>query len=66
MPEGKIEWYDESRGYGLISPDKGDKDVVFRKDALLGFSLTPAAGDRVVYELVDPRRGTEAAAVRPD
>ena len=65
MPEGTIKWYDDNKGYGLIAPDKGDKDVIFRKNAVGGFTETPAAGQRVTYDSIDPRRGTEAVEVRP-
>lgn len=66
MHQGTIKWYDETKGYGVIVPDKGDKDVVFRSEALQGFAMLPAAGDRVAYTPVDPRRGTQAESVRPE
>lgn len=65
MPEGKIKWYDETKGYGLIAPDQGDKDVIFQKSTLHGFAQPPSAGDRVQFEPIDPRRGTQAAKVQP-
>lgn len=65
MPEGVIKWFDSSKGYGLILPDNGGKDVIVKAAALVGFDTPPSAGVRVRYELIDPRRGTEAALVRP-
>lgn len=65
MAHGTIKWFDVNRGYGVIVPDKGDKDVIFRKDALRNFADAPAAGNRVLYDLIDPRRGTEAVTVSP-
>lgn len=65
MLHGRIKWYDESKGYGLIVPEQGDKEVIFQKAVLQGFAVVPATDDPVTYEPVDPRRGTEAAKVHP-
>lgn len=66
MPGGRVKWYDPNRGYGVIEPDRGDKDVIFRSARWDTDDPIPEEGCRVEYALTDARRGNEAQWVRPD
>ena len=52
MPNGKIKWFDEKKGFGFISPDEGDKDVfvhisAFEKSEIEFFN----EGDLLSYDV---------------
>jgi cold shock protein len=36
MPVGVVKWYNDQRGYGFITPDKGEKDVFVHSSGVQG------------------------------
>ena len=61
---GTVKWFNAERGYGLIALD-GSKDVFVHISALEKSGLTGLAeGQHVVVDLVEGRKGLEAARVR--
>ena len=66
MATGVVKWFNDSKGYGFITPDEGTKDlfVHFSNIAGDGFkSLT--VGARVEFEPGEGQKGPEARNVVP-
>ncbi len=64
MAEGKVKWFNETKGYGFISQDGGD-DVFVHFTAIQaeGFR-TLAEGDRVSFDVTQGPKGLQASNVR--
>jgi cold shock protein len=58
---GTVKWFDETKGYGFITPENGDKDCfVHRSSVKNGTPLVE--GKRVEFEITKDERGRRAAA----
>jgi CspA family cold shock protein len=65
MSEGKVKWFNESKGYGFISQDGGgDVFVHFSAIQADGFK-TLKEGQTVSFEVTKGKKGLEAENVRP-
>jgi CspA family cold shock protein len=70
MAQGTVEWLNRNQGYGFISPDDGDHNVLLVDLALTfgtadeGGSWLPEEGERIVFEVVRGAKGTLAVNVR--
>ena len=65
MATGTVKWFNESKGFGFISPDDGSKDVFvhFSSIASEGFR-TLAEGQQVTFNVEDGPKGTQATNVQ--
>jgi len=63
MATGKVKWFNETKGFGFIMPDEGDKDVFVHISAVQAAGLATLKEDQQVeYELhTDERRGKTSA-----
>ena len=63
MLQGKIKWFNESKGFGFIEQEEGD-DVFIHYSAIQGDGFkTLAEGEAVEFEIVDGPKGPAAANV---
>lgn len=63
MTEGTVKFFNETKGFGFITPDEGDSDAFVHMTAVRDAGLdTLREGQRVAYELEDDRKGKKSAA----
>ena len=62
--EGKVKWFNETKGYGFIQRENGP-DIFVHYSAIMadGFK-TLNEGDKVNFEIVEGERGPKAANVQ--
>ena len=64
MATGTVKWFDDSKGYGFIAPEGGEKDLFVHHSNIAGEGFkTLAEGARVEYEQRDGAKGPEATNV---
>jgi cold shock protein len=62
---GTVKWFNAERGYGFIARDSGGKDVFVHISALERSGITGLGeGQQVIVDVVEGRKGLEAARVR--
>ena len=61
---GIVKWFNDSKGYGFITPDDGAKDCFVHHTAIQmqGFK-TLAEGERVEFDIVQGQKGPAAENV---
>lgn len=64
MPfEGKVKWFNETKGYGFIQQDNGPDVFVHYSDISSEGFKTLTEGQRVQFEIVESDRGLKAVNV---
>jgi len=65
MATGNVKWFNESKGFGFITPDDGSKDVFVHFSAIAsdGFR-TLAEGQQVTFDVEDGPKGPQATNVQ--
>lgn len=62
MPNGKVRFYDEAKGFGFIQGDDGQQ--VYLHASVLPDGESVNSGARVEYSVADGRKGPQALSVR--
>ena len=64
MITGTVKWFNESKGFGFITPEDGGKDVFVHFSAIQGAGFrTLTEGQKVTFEVQDTPKGPAAANV---
>ena len=61
---GTVKWFNDSKGFGFITREDGEKDVFVHHTAIQGEGFKSLAeGDRVEFDVVDGQKGPAAENV---
>ena len=64
MSEGKVKWFNDSKGFGFIEQE-GDKDLFVHHSAIQGEGFKSLVeGDRVSFDVTQGAKGPAAGNVR--
>ena len=65
MATGTVKWFTDSKGFGFITPDGGGEDLFahFSEINMQGFK-TLKEGQKVSFEIVDGKKGKQAAKIQ--
>ena len=64
MTTGTVKWFNESNGFGFISPSDGGKDVFVHFSAIQGSGFKSLAeGQAVSFDVEDGPKGPQATNV---
>ena len=67
MTTGTVKWFNESKGFGFISPSDGGKDVFVHFSAIQGSGFKSLAeGQAVSFDVEDGPKGPQATNVTTD
>ena len=62
---GTVKWYNATKGFGFIATDRGGKDIFVHASVLERAGIAGLTeGQRVSVDVIDGRKGPEAAGLR--
>jgi cold shock protein len=61
MQQGTVKFFNESKGFGFITPSNGDKDIFVHVSGLTG---EIRENDKVTYEVENGKKGLNAVNVK--
>ncbi len=62
MANGKVKWFNTTKGFGFIEPEEGGKDIFVHKSALETAGLHGLDdGQNVTFEIENGREGKTSA-----
>ncbi len=66
MATGTVKWFNDSKGFGFITPDDGKADLFAHFSAIQsnGFK-TLNEGQKVTFDVVQGQKGPQASNIRP-
>jgi CspA family cold shock protein len=67
MALGKVKWFNETKGFGFITPDAGGEELFAHYSAIQtnGFKVLKE-NQRVTYDVVQGQKGLQAANIVPE
>lgn len=65
MSTGTVKWFNNTKGYGFVTPDSGEADVFVHFSAIEmeGFK-TLKEGQRVSFEVIEGPKGLHAVSIQ--
>ena len=67
MATGKVKWFNETKGFGFITPDEGGEELFAHYSAIQtqGFKVLKE-NQRVTYDVVQGQKGLQASNIKPE
>jgi CspA family cold shock protein len=66
MATGTVKWFNDSKGFGFITPDDGGKDLFAHFSAIQGSGFkTLKENQKVSFEVAQGPKGPQAQNIRP-
>ena len=66
MGTGTVKWFNDSKGFGLITPDDGGKDLFAHFSAIEGDGFkTLQENQKVSFEVTSGPKGDQAVSIKP-
>ena len=67
MASGKVKWFNETKGFGFITPDAGGEELFAHYSAIQteGFKVLKE-NQRVTYDVVQGQKGLQASNIIPE
>ena len=64
MAQGTVKWFNDSKGFGFITPDEGDRDCFVHYSVIQGEGFKSLSeGDHVEFEMGEGPKGPAAENV---
>ena len=58
--QGKVKWYNPTKGYGFIEREDKEKDVFVHSSAVQAANLNLNEGDQLTFEITETQKGNSA------
>ncbi|HEY6864768.1 MAG TPA: cold-shock protein [Burkholderiales bacterium] len=66
MSTGTVKWFNDSKGFGFITPDDGGKDLFAHFSAIQGSGFkTLKENQKVTFDVAQGPKGPQAQNIRP-
>src|SRR6266516_707870 len=66
MATGTVKWFNDSKGFGFVTPQDGGKDLFAHFSAIQGQGFkTLQEGQRVSFDVTSGPKGQQASNIRP-
>ena len=67
MALGKVKWFNETKGFGFITPDAGGEELFAHYSAIQtpGFKVLKE-NQRVSYDVIQGQKGLQASNIKPE
>jgi CspA family cold shock protein len=66
MATGTVKWFNDSKGFGFITPESGGDDLFAHFSAIQGQGFkTLKEGQRVTFDVTTGPKGQQASNIRP-
>ena len=66
MATGTVKWFNDSKGFGFITPDGGGKDLFAHHSAIQGSGYKSLKeGQKVSFDVTQGQKGPTASNIKP-